>query len=64
MSIPAGYDEAKRYEDGVLKATGQALARKMPNFYGKITFNLQGGAFKSGQLATEHDGTSVERSVR
>lgn len=64
MDIPAGYDDAKQYEDSVLKATGQALALKLPKFYGKITFNLQGGAFKSGQLADDRDDVKVERSVR
>ena len=64
MNIPPGYDDAKQYEDAVLMAAGQALALKLPKFYGKITFNLQGGTFKSGDFDDDHDGVRVKRSVR
>lgn len=64
MNMPPGYDDAKQYEDAVIMAAGQALARKLPKFYGKITLNLQGAVFRSGVMIDDSDHIKVERSIR
>lgn len=57
---PPEYEKARQYEIQVLRAVGEELARRLPKFYGKVTFNLQNGKYVNANMANGE----IERSVR
>ena len=59
--VPPEYEVARRYERDVLRQVGEEIARKMPKFYGKVTFNLQNGKYVNSNVA---DDIGIERSVK
>jgi len=58
---PPEYEAARLYEQQVLRQVGEELARKLPKFYGKVTFNLQNGKYVNSNVA---DDNGIERSVK
>ena len=46
----ADNEEKSEDREAIIHRIGQELARSMPGFYGKVSFNLSGGKYRNSNI--------------